>query len=178
MRPAAAGATYPPGVSVSDSLSELTGDYGASDTGRRPYQDMAFQDQPARFTAFEEVTLYSYDDPSADGRGGYSNQRGDGYTLTVTYIDQARQKPFFYARTTDPPERFWATASNFTNPPQTVTVSLPIAGFNPYQGGFGSRHPGSMNVLMCDGSVRRWAYGKPGLGSLIARDDGVTPDTD
>jgi prepilin-type N-terminal cleavage/methylation domain-containing protein/prepilin-type processing-associated H-X9-DG protein len=177
MWPAARG-LYPPGVSVSDSLTGLTEDYGTTDTGRVPYQDMAYQDQPARLTEFREVTLHSYNDPSADGHGGYASWAEDGFTVTAHYIDQARQKPFYYTRSIGPPAPFWAVASNFTNPPQTVTVSLPAGGFNPYHGGFGSRHPGSMNLLMCDGSVRRWAYGKPGLGALIARDDGLTPDTD
>jgi prepilin-type N-terminal cleavage/methylation domain-containing protein/prepilin-type processing-associated H-X9-DG protein len=38
--------------------------------------------------------------------------------------------------------------------------------------GFGSRHPGAMNLLLCDGSVRRYPYGRTGLGVLIGRDDG------
>jgi hypothetical protein len=35
-----------------------------------------------------------------------------------------------------------------------------------------------MNVLMCDGSVRTFAYGRTGLGLLIGRDDGATIDPD
>ncbi len=39
--------------------------------------------------------------------------------------------------------------------------------------GFGARHPSAMNLLLCDGAVRRFAYGAPGLGALVRRDDGA-----
>jgi prepilin-type N-terminal cleavage/methylation domain-containing protein/prepilin-type processing-associated H-X9-DG protein len=39
--------------------------------------------------------------------------------------------------------------------------------------GFGARHPGAMNILMCDGSVRRYPYGRLGLTAVIGRDDGT-----
>jgi prepilin-type N-terminal cleavage/methylation domain-containing protein/prepilin-type processing-associated H-X9-DG protein len=39
--------------------------------------------------------------------------------------------------------------------------------------GFGARHPGSMNVLLGDGSVRRFPYGQLGLRLLIGCNDGV-----
>jgi prepilin-type processing-associated H-X9-DG protein len=42
--------------------------------------------------------------------------------------------------------------------------------------GFGSRHPAVMNMLMCDGSVRRFPYGRTGLGVIIGRDDGQVSD--
>jgi prepilin-type N-terminal cleavage/methylation domain-containing protein/prepilin-type processing-associated H-X9-DG protein len=38
--------------------------------------------------------------------------------------------------------------------------------------GFGARHPSAMNMLMCDGSVRSYPYGRPGLGVIIGRNDG------
>jgi prepilin-type N-terminal cleavage/methylation domain-containing protein/prepilin-type processing-associated H-X9-DG protein len=38
--------------------------------------------------------------------------------------------------------------------------------------GFGSRHTAVMNMLLCDGSVRRYPYGRPGLGIIIGRNDG------
>jgi prepilin-type N-terminal cleavage/methylation domain-containing protein/prepilin-type processing-associated H-X9-DG protein len=39
--------------------------------------------------------------------------------------------------------------------------------------GFGARHPGAMNVLLCDGSVRRFPCGRMGLTALVGRDDGL-----
>jgi hypothetical protein len=30
-----------------------------------------------------------------------------------------------------------------------------------------------MNLLLCDGSVRRFPYGRPGLGALVGRNDGM-----
>jgi prepilin-type N-terminal cleavage/methylation domain-containing protein/prepilin-type processing-associated H-X9-DG protein len=39
--------------------------------------------------------------------------------------------------------------------------------------GFGSRHPGAMNLLLCDGSVRRFPYGRTGLTALVGRNDGL-----
>jgi prepilin-type processing-associated H-X9-DG protein len=86
------------------------------------------------------------------------------------YIDQARQKPYLYSVSMPFPNYWYYQAGNLSNrPPQTVTVQVPSG---PPLLGFGSRHAMSMNVLMCDGSVRTYRYGVPGLGVLIGRDDG------
>ena len=54
-----------------------------------------------------------------------------------------------------------------------IAVILPVFNSNL---GFGSRHPSAMNMLMCDGSVRRYPYGRPGLGVIIGRNDGQVAD--
>jgi prepilin-type N-terminal cleavage/methylation domain-containing protein len=38
--------------------------------------------------------------------------------------------------------------------------------------GFGARHPGAMLMGLCDGSVHRFTYGRPGLGALISFNGG------
>jgi prepilin-type N-terminal cleavage/methylation domain-containing protein/prepilin-type processing-associated H-X9-DG protein len=40
--------------------------------------------------------------------------------------------------------------------------------------GFGARHPGAMNILLCDGSVRTFPFGHPGLTAIVGRNDGIT----
>jgi prepilin-type N-terminal cleavage/methylation domain-containing protein/prepilin-type processing-associated H-X9-DG protein len=52
-----------------------------------------------------------------------------------------------------------------TNPPLTVPQ---IPQITTTSGGFGSRHDNSMNMLMCDGSVRYFPYGNKGLGNIIS----------
>jgi prepilin-type processing-associated H-X9-DG protein len=66
--------------------------------------------------------------------------------------------------------------SDYGQPPVNDTAapdgSVPVDTYL----GFGSRHPSAMNMLMCDGSVRRYPYGRPGLGVIIGRDDGQPSD--
>jgi prepilin-type processing-associated H-X9-DG protein len=42
--------------------------------------------------------------------------------------------------------------------------------------GFGSHHAGAMNMLLGDGSVRPYPYGRSGLGVIIGRNDGAVAD--
>jgi len=53
--------------------------------------------------------------------------------------------------------------------------SVALTGMVPFAPGlgFGARHPAAMNLLLCDGAVRRFAYGVPGLGALTRRSDGA-----
>jgi prepilin-type N-terminal cleavage/methylation domain-containing protein/prepilin-type processing-associated H-X9-DG protein len=39
--------------------------------------------------------------------------------------------------------------------------------------GFGGRHPGGMNLLLCDGSVRSFPFGRTGLKAIVGRNDGL-----
>src|SRR5262249_4865895 len=55
----------------------------------------------------------------------------------------------------------------------TVTLSLPSV-TSPAVGastspGFGSKHDGGMNMLMCEGSVRGYPFNRLGLADIISR---------
>jgi len=119
-----------------------------------PLNDTAQQDgstPPGVTIPAQSVSLTSY--YTGDPNNPYDNNYTD---WTYYYSDQ-------YGNYRD--------ANNMTNPPQTVTFNFP-AFTTPGPLGFGSRHPGAMNILLCDGSVKRWPYGTPGLGIAIGANDG------
>jgi prepilin-type N-terminal cleavage/methylation domain-containing protein/prepilin-type processing-associated H-X9-DG protein len=76
-----------------------------------------------------------------------------------------------YYRDEDPAVAYFFFCRNYASAPATITVYKPTEAV-----GFGSAHPGAMNVALCDGSVRRYAYGTPGLTTLINGKDGQTVD--
>jgi prepilin-type processing-associated H-X9-DG protein len=47
------------------------------------------------------------------------------------------------------------------------------AGSSLFSRGFGARHAGAMNLLLCDGSVRSFSFGRSGLTALVGRNDGL-----
>src|SRR5262249_61160929 len=63
------------------------------------------------------------------------------------------------------------------SPTRTTGVVVPLVAIIGVGGtanlGFGSRPPGAMNMLLGDGSGRRYPYGRTGLGAIIGRDDGL-----
>lgn len=64
---------------------------------------------------------------------------------------------------------YWANNTNAPGlTPQSVTI-IERAPLVPM--GFGSAHPGSLNVLMCDSSVHRLTYSTPGLLALVNMND-------
>lgn len=136
---------YPPGVLVFGSLSPSLGIF--VDSGTMPVDDTAQQDGSVDFTV-QTITLNS----------ATNNWWGTDWYY-FDFIDWGNGN------------NSWFSAWNFTDPPQTVTVEEDIP-TGPV--GFGSRHPGVMNMLLCDGSVRRYPYGRPGLGVLIGINDGDT----
>jgi prepilin-type N-terminal cleavage/methylation domain-containing protein/prepilin-type processing-associated H-X9-DG protein len=163
---------YPNGFNYSDSLSN---GFYSGNSGRPTVNDTAIDDRtPVATGPTKSMTFYSSNDPSREGYFydyNYSTQTYAGY------IDRAKTKPWYYSAYTYYPSYFSVYATNNTQPPQTVTVDIPTLQ-TVTQFGFGSRHPGAMNMLMCDASVRRWAYGQPGLGIVIGRNDGQVSDAD
>jgi prepilin-type N-terminal cleavage/methylation domain-containing protein/prepilin-type processing-associated H-X9-DG protein len=123
---------------------------------------------PQGMFVFDEAGILGYQNedlglvPVADTAQQDGTVAFTSHTITLSprgfYFDHSAVDPYYY---------FFAI--NRTNPPMTVTVfqNKPKAAL-----GFGARHPGAMNMLLCDGSVRRYPYGRPGLGLLIAKDDG------
>jgi prepilin-type N-terminal cleavage/methylation domain-containing protein/prepilin-type processing-associated H-X9-DG protein len=148
------------------------------DSGVTPVNDTAAQDSVPNTGAGTTVTTYSLYDPSLKGNPTqYINLTwvGSGNTeyIETFNIDPGYTKPWYYIHYKASPY-YYGYVENFTSPPQTVSVTLSGPGAAL---GFGSRHPSSMNMLMCDGSVRRWPYGMTRLGVVIGRNDGQTnPD--
>jgi prepilin-type N-terminal cleavage/methylation domain-containing protein/prepilin-type processing-associated H-X9-DG protein len=72
---------------------------------------------------------------------------------------------------------FFHCSNSTYDPAQGRYVPVTITVYKPAEPvGFGSAHPGWMNVVQCDGSVRRFAYGTTGLTTLINGKDGRTVD--
>ena len=159
-----------------------TWDYGTSAVNDTAQQDTA---SPAA-SAPPPITVYSVYDPSFTSYGwNYSNSGTWGTpngTITYVYEDlidgNNGSKPYYYSKSTYQLDSTgWGEtgyvdtwAENYTYPPQTVTVNFPATVSPP--SGFGSRHPVSMNMLMCDGSVKNWNYGQTGLSIVIGINDG------
>jgi prepilin-type N-terminal cleavage/methylation domain-containing protein/prepilin-type processing-associated H-X9-DG protein len=162
---------YPSGVYVYDSASGSSYYLNTYDSGRAAVNDSAANDVNAAVNAppSQTFTLYSYYDPSNDHSFTYTSSPLSGGGFMYTYfIDKGKTKPY-YVYIYNPSPYHYAYGYNYSSPAQTASVTLQTAGNSL---GFGSMHPSAMNILMCDGSVRRYTYGVPGLGVVIGRDDG------
>jgi prepilin-type N-terminal cleavage/methylation domain-containing protein/prepilin-type processing-associated H-X9-DG protein len=161
----------PQGVYIWGTYVTQTGSIPSSDNGRTPVNDTAYKDGegPGAGAQGQSFTLYSYYDSSRQGFYYGQITPPAGYNSGFAYyIDSAKTKPYFiYFYSSTPPYPYFE-AENITNPASTQSVTMPTS-----LGGFGSAHPSGMNVLMCDGSVRRFYYGRPGLKQLIGYNDGV-----
>jgi prepilin-type N-terminal cleavage/methylation domain-containing protein/prepilin-type processing-associated H-X9-DG protein len=152
-----------------------------SDSGVNIVGDTAQWDINITPRSMQTVTLYSF---YANGypypNYYYSNPQTitqNGLQISNGYIDSGLTKPFsidINSAPGSPGGYVYVLASNFSYPPVTYTFSYPV-NMTDTALGMGSYHPGNMNVLMCDGSVRQWNYGTTGLGSLASINDGVTP---
>jgi prepilin-type N-terminal cleavage/methylation domain-containing protein/prepilin-type processing-associated H-X9-DG protein len=168
----------PSGVYFQEYGGSSTTYISTYDYGVTPVNDTAAQDSVPSTGGGKDVTLYSEYDPSLKGNPfQYYNLTWDGTGYSAYhagyYLDSSYTKPWYYYQYNASPY-YYGIAYNYTNPPQTATVHFSGTG---QQLGFGSRHPASMNMLMCDGSVRRWPYGMTKLGIVIGRNDAQTnPD--
>src|SRR5262249_50304208 len=132
--------------------------------------DTAIQD--GNFTggaAPPTVNTYSYYSSGGPGAGGGYNWGqmtvSDGTVMNGYFCDTGFTQPWHGAGGS----RGYCYFENFTNPAQNVTYQIPSSapGF-----GFGSRHTGAMQMALCDGSVRSYPYGRPGLGVIVGMNDG------
>jgi prepilin-type N-terminal cleavage/methylation domain-containing protein/prepilin-type processing-associated H-X9-DG protein len=169
---------YPSQVYVYDSSNPTLTYVPTYDSGRPVIDDTAVQD-----TVFQRetrsITFYSYYDAARTDTGhGYTYQIysdrttiPNGYLYT-SYIDEARQRPYYYyISISSPGSSCYFYVENYTqSPTRTVTVDVPS--FASPTLGFGSRHAGAMNILLCDASVREYRYGAAGLVNVIGRNDG------
>jgi prepilin-type N-terminal cleavage/methylation domain-containing protein/prepilin-type processing-associated H-X9-DG protein len=161
----------PSGVYTYDSSSAASFFIPFNDSGRPVVNDTAAEDGTTT-TQTTQLTLYSLYDPSNDYSWASSFTPTPWGFIDQNYIDQGQTKPwYYYAATNDYSWYFYAY--NLSSPPVTATITAPLA---PNSFGFGSRHTGSMNMLMCDGAVLGFDYGKKGLGIIIGKDDGQVSD--
>jgi prepilin-type N-terminal cleavage/methylation domain-containing protein/prepilin-type processing-associated H-X9-DG protein len=174
---------YPSGSSYQDNY------YSSWDGGTTPANDTAIPctQTPGLVgaTSTKTVTLYSrYTNYPTDTFSTYeyvwlSGRQYDYSNYeTYGYIDRAKTKPYSYSRYVSIDRSYqsgnaqhyggygwWSSKTPTTPPTFTVTFSFP-----PLQpgGGYGSQHEGSMNMLMCDGSVRQFPYNYKGLSAIAS----------
>jgi prepilin-type N-terminal cleavage/methylation domain-containing protein/prepilin-type processing-associated H-X9-DG protein len=141
--------SYPAGFTVwTDTAHTTTSFVPWSDQGRMPVNNTAQQDGAMGFTTKTAIL---------------SNPWNSGNWSNTSIFDS------------DPSINF--TFSGQYNPTSWSAGSITVNYYKPNGPmGFGARHPGAMNMLLSDGSVRRWPYGFQGLTPVVLRNDGVVID--
>ena len=148
------------------------GGYGGNVNGAMAYYDQAYQDGTAP--------------PAADGGGNSQTTTYGPYQILAPYdADGNWMGHEQYYGNISPKPPYPATYMDVSYKLESYGVSYELTFALGGSGGsgmpasyFSSAHAGSMNILMCDGAVRKWPYGRLGLGSLIAYCDRITPEFD
>ncbi len=162
------GSSYPSGIYVYQYPNSSAGGTGNTyDSGHAVINDTAMMDlSPTAGATGNTITTYSeYTSGSYQYLSGY-NASGDYYYMYS--FDSAGTKPWYYYTYGYSPSYHYFQVENYTNPPQTYTVTIPGAG---PAAGFGSRHIGAMNLAMADASVKQWPYGQTGLTLVVGIND-------
>jgi len=179
----AATQTLPSGAYYYEYSSGSYNYVSTYDSGVQIKGDTAIQDGATVLNAntYAQVTLaaslYDYYNNGYQYYPDYSST-SDGTSVYTYYIDSKKTRAWLKEYYNYSGGSYWySEALNETNPTQSVTFTMLTSHQSAI--GFGSAHPGAMNISLCDGSVRDWTYGATGLGVVTVRDDGkvsVFPD--
>lgn len=172
MTPSSSTITYGPtmpGVTVTETVTYSAPGLSALNRpiaeGELAYQDYA---QPRVLAVPSKVEVpYSYNMPSIPPNSFRVevNLSIDATVNGNVTGDANKSSPFYWPSG----DTYTIVVNNYTkNPARAIEVPL----YAPVYPGFGSAHAGSLNLLMCDGSVRRFRYDAPGLHLLVRRNDG------
>jgi prepilin-type N-terminal cleavage/methylation domain-containing protein/prepilin-type processing-associated H-X9-DG protein len=138
--------TYTYSYSSPNVTSDGTSSYD-SKTGLYTYNYVYYLDSQKSAPYYTYVEYYNYNYDYTTGNYSY------GYSEAYAYYEKYS---YPYPKSSPP-------GSTAGIPPLTITPPTFAA-----TSGFGSPHDASMNMLMLDGSVRGYPYGRPGLGLIIS----------
>ncbi len=142
--------------------------------GTPAYNDTAQRDGPA-FSSPPPVSrtvqpLYK------NYREGRNTVYPDDYVWSNRIYEQDPNTGYYFQATNDT-GYYWRSGRYLRDTGEPIPGTARQTRIPP--AGFGSSHTSSMNILMCDGSVRKFPYGATGLGALFTmngRENVALPD--